>query len=278
MPFAEILRRYKTIETLLNLTRAPMKRLVFTTAITCLLMIMATFTPAVAQNADAETIIRNMEQHMRGNSIYSEMKMTIERPRFTREVELKSWSLDTDFSLVLVTAPAREQGTVFLKRHNEIWNFVPSIDRTIKMPPSMMSQSWMGSDFNNDDLIRESSIIDDYNHDILRTETYEGQEVYVLELTPKPDAAVVWGMVRIWVTQEDYLQLRVENFDQRNELANTMMLSEIKEMGGRLIPTRFELIPADKPNQKTIMTYQAMKFDVELSPDFFTQQNMRRVR
>lgn len=255
-----------------------MKRLVLSTAITCLLMIIATSASATAQNADAETIIRNMEQHMRGNSSYSEMRMTIERPRFTREVELKSWSLDTDFSLVLVTAPAREQGTVFLKRHNEIWNFVPSIDRTIKMPPSMMSQSWMGSDFNNDDLIRESSIIDDYNHEILRTETYEVHEVYVLELTPKPDAAVVWGMVRIWVTQEDYLQLRVENFDQRNELANTMMLSEIKEMGGRLIPTRFELIPADKPNQKTIMTYQAMEFDVELSPDFFTQQNMRRVR
>ena len=255
-----------------------MKRLVFTTAITCLLMITATFAPVVAQNADAETIIRNMEQHMRGNSSYSEMKMTIERPRFTREVELKSWSLDTDFSLVLVTAPAREQGTVFLKRHNEIWNFVPSIDRTIKMPPSMMSQSWMGSDFNNDDLIRESSIIDDYNHENIRTETYEGHEVYVIELTPKPDAAVVWGMVRIWVTKEDYLQLRVENFDQRNELANTMMLSEIKEMGGRRIPTRFELIPADKPNQKTIMTYKAMEYDVDLSPDFFTQQNMRRVR
>ena len=229
-------------------------------------------------NPDAEVIIRNMEQNMRGESSFVEMTMTIERPRFTREIQMRSWALGNVYSLVLITAPARDQGTVFLKRRNEIWNFVPSIDRTVKMPPSMMSQSWMGSDFNNDDLIRESSIVDDYNHSILRSEEYEGYDTWVIELIPKPDAAVVWGKVLVWITKEGYLQLRAENYDQRGALANTMLLSDVREMGGRTIPTRFELIPADKPSQRTIMTYNSMEFNIDITEAFFTQQNMRRVR
>jgi outer membrane lipoprotein-sorting protein len=233
---------------------------------------------ADAAAQDAAEIIRRMEDRMRGESSYVEMTMTIERPRFTREVAMKAWAKGEDYSLILITAPARDQGTVFLKRRNEIWNFVPSIDRTIKMPPSMMSQSWMGSDFTNDDLVRESSTIQDFHHRLVRTETYEGREAYVLELVPKPEAAVVWGKVLAWVSTGDYLQLRVENYDQSGELANTIAFDQIRQLGGRTVPTRMTLIPADRPNNRTILTYSRMDFNVPLAESFFTQQNMRRVR
>lgn len=227
---------------------------------------------------DAREIIRAMEDHMRGESSYVEMTMTVERPRFSREIALKAWALGQDYSLILVTAPARDQGTVFLKRRNEIWNFVPSIDRIIKMPPSMLSQSWMGSDFTNDDLVRETSIVDDFEQQILRTEMYEGFEAYVIELVPKPHAAVVWGKVLVWVSKENHLQLRVENYDQNFALVNTMLLSDIRTMDNRLLPTRMELIPSDRPNQRTVLQYRVMRFDVDLNESFFTQQNMSRVR
>lgn len=234
--------------------------------------------PNTGTAQSAAEIIERMEAAMRGKSSEAEMTMTIERPRYTRDISMKAWAMGQDYSLILVTAPARDQGTSYLKRHNEIWNYVPNIDRTIKMPPSMMSQSWMGSDFTNDDLVRESSTVDDYEHQILREEEYNSRDVWVLELIPKPDTPIVYGKVLIWVDKEHFIQLKVENYDQRNELANSIEFTEIHEMGGRVIPTKMTMIPADKPDQKTIMVYKNLNFDVDLSESFFTQQNMRRVR
>ncbi|MEX1121238.1 MAG: outer membrane lipoprotein-sorting protein, partial [Balneolales bacterium] len=136
----------------------------------------------------------------------------------------------------------------------------------------------MGSDFTNDDLVRESSLIDDYNHSILREEEYEGMESWVIEMIPKPETPIVWGKVLVWVAKDGYLQLRVENYDQRDELANTIEFDQIQELDGREIPTRMTMIPADEPDQRTIMTYQNLEFDVDIDESFFTQQSMRRVR
>lgn len=232
----------------------------------------------IAFAQDAGEIIDRMEEVMRGESSEAEMTMTIERPRYTRDVSMKAWALGTDYSLILVTAPARDQGTTFLKRNNEIWNYVPNIDRTIKMPPSMMSQSWMGSDFTNDDLVRESSTAEDYEHSIYKEEDFEGRETWVLELIPRPDTPIVWGKVLMWIDKEHYIQLKIEHYDQRDELANTIIFSEIGEMGGRIFPAKMTLTPADKPDQRTIMEYKNLEFNVDISESFFTQQNMRRVR
>ena len=249
-------------------------------SLTTLFLIVLTLMlhPASTSAQTAAEIIDRMEDVMRGESSVAEMTMTIERPRYTREISMKAWSMGEDFSLILITAPARDQGTTYLKRRNEIWNYVPNIDRTIKMPPSMMSQSWMGSDFTNDDLVRESSTVDDYEHRILREEEYNGRDAWVLELIPKPDTPIVYGKVLMWVDKEHYIQLRVENYDQRDELANTIEFSEIGEMGGRTFPAKMTLTPADKPDHQTIMEYRNLEFDVDLSESFFTQQNMRRVR
>lgn len=234
--------------------------------------------PGFVKAQTATEIIEEMQQVMQGESSYSEMKMTIERPRYTREVSMKAWALGEEYSLILITAPARDEGTTYLKREDEIWNYVPNIERTIKMPPSMMSQSWMGSDFTNDDLVRESSAVDDYEHSIMAEESYEGRDAWVMELIPKPEAPVVWGKVLIWVDKQEYIQLRVENYDQNGEVANRMEFSEIKEMGGRTIPAKMTMIPADKPDQRTILEYQELDFNIDIDTGFFTQQNMRRVR
>jgi len=227
---------------------------------------------------DAKEIIERMEQVMTGDSQYAEMTMKVERPRYEREISLRSWLKERDYSLILITAPARDNGTVYLMRENDIWNYDPRIDRVTRLPSSMMSQSWMGSDFTNDDLVRDTDLIEDFEHEIVRTEEYLGRNSYVIELVPKPGRPIVWGKVNMWICADEYIQLRVENFDQRFELVNTMELDEIREFGNRNIPTRITVTPADKENERTILTYHEIEFDIDIDLNFFSRANMQRVR
>ncbi len=141
-----------------------------------------------------------------------------------------------------------------------------------------MMQSWMGSDFTNDDLVRESSIVKDYDHSLAGTEEIEGYECYKIELIPKPEAPVVWGKVISWISKDDYLQLKTEFHDEDGYLVNTMYGKEVKEMGGRLLPSRMEMVPADEEGKKTIIEQIDIAFDEPIKESFFSLQSMRRVR
>jgi outer membrane lipoprotein-sorting protein len=226
----------------------------------------------------AREIIDKADKKMQGNSSKSEMTMRIVRPDWTREIGIKGWAIGTEYSMMLITSPARDKGSATLKRENEIWNWQPSIDRVIKLPPSMMMQSWMGSDFTNDDLVKESSIVRDYTHTIDGDTTINGRDAWKIILIPHEDAAVVWGRIEAYISKADYLQLLIRYYDEDDFLINTMVLSDIKEIGGRVIPTHLEMIPAENPDQKTEIIYKAMEFDIDLKPSFFSIQNMKRIR
>ncbi len=227
---------------------------------------------------DATDIVRRADQKMRGLTSSVEMTMEVVRPEWSRKTTMKSWSKGDDSALILITAPARDKGTAFLKRGTEVWNWLPSVEHVMKIPPSMMMQSWMGSDFTNDDLVKQSSIVVDYTHKITGDSTIEDRACYEIELIPKPDAPVVWGKVLLWISHEDDLQMRVEFYDEDEELINIMTASEVKEMGGRLIPSIMTMIPVDKPGNKTVLIYHKAEFDISLKETFFSEQNMKRVR
>ena len=227
---------------------------------------------------DASDIIKKVDQKMRGNSSSSNMTMKIIRPDWSREISMKGWSLGTDFSLILITAPARDQGTAFLKRDKELWNWQPTIDRVIKLPPSMMTQSWMGSDFTNDDLVKESSIVNDYNHFIRGDSIITGRDAWKIELIPKEGAPVVWGRILIYVSKADYIELLIKYYDEDDFLINTMILSDIREMGGRVIPARMDMIPAENPEHRTVIHYKDIQFDIGISEDFFSIKEMKLIR
>jgi len=243
--------------------------------LTSLLILLFTF-PALSQTAT--DIIKKADEKMQGTSSKGEMVMKIIRPDWSREIRMKTWSLGTDYSLILLTAPARDKGSAFLKREKEIWNWQPSIDRVIKLPPSMMMQSWMGSDFTNDDLVRQSSIVVDYKHSFLNDSTINGDPVYKINLVPKEDAPVVWGRVEMYIRKADYLQLIVKYFDEDDYLINTMIGSDIRKLGNRVIPTKLEVIPAEEPENRTIIQYISMEFDIPMEESFFSLQNMKRIR
>ncbi|KOY30127.1 outer membrane lipoprotein-sorting protein [Vibrio parahaemolyticus] len=244
-------------------------------AVAALLFLLFT---SLSYAESAFDIVQKSDQAMRGKSSYSEATMEIVRPDWTRSMTMKSWTKGTELSLVLVTAPAKDKGSASLKRHREMWNWVPSIDRVIKIAPSMLSQSWMGSDFTNDDLINQSSIVVDYQHALLGNDSFEGDKVWVIEATAKPDAPVVWNKVTLWISQSTYLQRKVEFYDEFDERVNVLTTYDVKELGGRKIATRMEMKPVDKPGNKTIFTTHQAQFDFDINDDFFSQQQMKSLR
>jgi len=229
-----------------------------------------------AQNA--KDIVKKMDDKLQGNSNKSEMSMTIVRPKYTRTIEFKNWSLSRDYFMTIVTAPAKDKGQVFMKFKTEMWSFNPSINRMIKLPPSMMSQGWMGSDYSNDDLVKQSSIINDYTHTLLGDEIIDGSNCYKIEMIPSATANVVWGKVVTWIEKENFISLKTEYFDEEGYIVRSELGKQIKAFDGRKLPSIMEIIPADEPQNKTVITIISIDFDIEIDESFFSQQNMKRIQ
>lgn len=235
-------------------------------------------TTNIAQDLSAVEIIKKSDEKLRGKYSAGSIRMSIIRPDWTRDIEMKSWSAGDDYSLILVIAPARDKGTAFLKREKEMWNWQPTIDRTIKMPPSMMSQSWMGSDFTNDDLSRATNTVNDFVQTIVAEETIEGRLCWALELIPKEDVPVVWGKIKVWVDKTDFIQMKTEFYDEDDYLVNTMLAKEITLLGDRKLAKVIEVIPAEEEGHMTRIEYLTLTFDEPIKDSFFSIQNMKRVR
>jgi outer membrane lipoprotein-sorting protein len=233
----------------------------------------------MGQDLSPREIIRKADEKFNGEKTSTSiMAMTIVRPTWERTIEFKNWTSGREYSLTLITAPAKEKGQTFLKRQNEMWSWNPTISRLIKLPPSMMSQGWMGSDYTNDDILKESSVVNDYDHQIVGEEEYDGRLCYKIKMVAKEDAAVIWGHQMRWIDKKDFLFLKSELYDEDGYLVRTELGSEIQTMDGRLIPTRIELIPAEEEGQMTIIEMKEMKFNEPIQDSFFSQQNMKRVR
>ena len=243
------------------------------------ILLILLFTAGQLHAQDATEIIRKADEKFQGEKTsQSEMTMKIVRPSYERTIQFKNWSKDRNLSLTLVTYPAREKGQTFLKRDNDIWNWNPQINRMIKLPPSMMSQGWMGSDYSNDDVLKESSIITDYMHKLLGSETEGEFDCYKIELLPHDNAAVVWGKIIKWITKKHYLQVKSEYYDEDGYLVKTEYAFDIKMMDDREIPTRLVIQPAEEKGNQTIVIINSLKFNQPVPESFFSQQNMKSIR
>jgi len=254
-----------------------MKKIFFTGI---LLLISLISIPVLwSQQLSATEIVRKADEKFQGEkSSFSVMSMTIIRPEWQRTIEFKSWTLGRDFALTLITAPAKEAGQTFLKRGTEMWSWNPAINRLIKLPPSMMSQGWMGSDYTNDDILRESSVVIDYEHEIIGEENINGSLCYKIEMKAREEASIVWGKQIRWIDKKDFLLLKAELYDEDGYLVRTETGSDIKIMDGRTITSKIELVPEEEPENKTLLEIREIKFNLPVEDSFFSQQNMKRVR
>lgn len=239
---------------------------------------IGTITCSSQEPLTAAEVIQKADEKVRGKTNQSEMEMEIIRPTWKRSISMKGWGRGMDFSMTYITAPAKDKGQVFMKRKTEMWNWMPSIGRMIKIPASMMSQGWMGSDYTNDDILKESSIVHDYVHKIDGSEALEGYDCYKIEMTPKEEAAVTWSKVYKWISKDEFIQMKSEYYDEDGELVKSDFGYDFKKMDGRLIPSRIEIVPADEEGKKTVLYIKSIEFDIDLEESFFSQQNMKRIR
>lgn len=231
--------------------------------------------PIGAWSQSADEILQKADKKMRGSSSQAILIIKTVRPTWSRELTMKVWMKGKDLALLNVQAPAKEKGIIFLKRKKEVWNWIPTLERTIKLPPSMMSNSWMGTDFTNDDLVRESSITEDYTSTLLKDTLIDQRECYFIKCIPKPQTAIVWSKLHVAIDKKDFLEIYTEFYDDEGTLINTMKGTNIRIMDGRLIPTHFIMTPTDKKNQHTEILYREIIFDKLIDDHLFTLENIK---
>ena len=226
---------------------------------------------------DATQIVRDAVNHWRGLTSYTEMTMVIHRPDWERSMTMQAWTKGDDRTLVRVMEPKKDRGNGTLTDDNSMWTFSPKINRVIKVPSSMMGQSWMGSDFSNKDISRADDIIDLYTHSILSTSEEDDVTVYVIESIPHEDAAVVWGS-EVLTIRDDHVVLEHAFYDQDGELVKTLRSLEIAEMGGRTIATRQRMVKTEDPDEWTEIAVNDVEYELELKDSVFTLSNLRNPR
>jgi outer membrane lipoprotein-sorting protein len=227
---------------------------------------------------DATQIVRDAINHWRGLSSHAEMTMTIHRPDWERTMSMESWSRGEEQSLVRVTAPRKDRGNGTLIDDNNMWTFSPKVNRVIKVPSSLMNQSWMGSDFSNKDISRANDIIEEYDHALLsETGQEDGVTVYEIESVPHEDAAVVWGR-QVLKIRDDNVLVEERYYDQDDRLVKTLSTLEIREMGGRSVAARQRMSKEEQPEEWTEISVDAIEFDIELGDNVFTLSNLRNPR
>mgnify|MGYP000002063305 FL=1 len=235
---------------------------------------LAVATTLAAQ--DASTILKKSEAYLRGAQSTAEVSITTVRPGWQRTMDAKLWNKGTDMSCILITGPKRDAGTVFMKNGEDIWNYVPAIKKLVALPAALV-QNWMGTDISNDALINAGALTVDYTPEITGSKQVAGADCWVLELTPKPDAPVVWGRIVAYIDKATFVQLGGEFYDEDEFLVTEMQASELTNFDGRKLPKVIKMVPAEDPESYTEIRYSYVDFTTPIPDSFFTKANIKNV-
>ncbi|HLC42324.1 MAG TPA: outer membrane lipoprotein-sorting protein [Methylomirabilota bacterium] len=239
-------------------------------------LLMGFSSVAWGQELTATEMVRRYDRLLRGDTNQWQIEMVVKTPRWERSYRMNSWMVGERKTLIRVLAPKKSEGQGFLKLEYSLWMYLPTVERTIMIPPSMMLQDFLGSDFSYDDLVKAGRAVDDYTHRLLREESVEGTKTWVIELTPKPEAPVVYGKLILWLRASDYIPLRQEFYDESGTLLKTMHFSGVRQFNDRAIPTRWHLVNEIKKGNSTEMTVLEAKFNLPLRDELFTQRTLER--
>ncbi len=230
-----------------------------------------------ASELNVREIVKQIDELYRSESSYSELEMEIITPHWERTLKMKAWSKGMEKTFIRILAPAKEKGVATLRIGNEMWNYLPKTNKVIKVPPSMMMSSWMGSDFTNDDLVREFTWTEDYNFELIQPEDAKEDLLYI-KLIPKEDLPIVWGKIILAARRQDYIPVWEKYYDEKGKLMRVMKFKDIKTFDGKEIPAVMELIPQDEKGNKTVIRYLDLDFNINVSDDIFSLRNLRSRR
>ena len=251
-----------------------MKRSILAICLVLLLLLVLPLQAVEKDKTEARTIVQKIDELYRSSSSTTLMEMEITTPHWQRTLKIKAWSAGMDKTFLRILEPKKERGMATLRIENEMWNYLPKTNKVMKIPPSMMMGAWMGSDFTNDDLVKEYTFIDDYEFEMTDIENPEEGILYV-KCIPHEGLPIVWGHITLAVREKDYLPVWQKFYDEKGKLMREMFFKEIKKFGKREIPSTMELIPTHKKGQKTIVRYLEAEFDTPIAKETFTLRNLR---
>jgi outer membrane lipoprotein-sorting protein len=228
-----------------------------------------------ADNINTEKILNNIDDLYRSNASHGIITLSVITINWQRTLTLEQWSKGEDKSLIKILKPKKEKGLATLRVDKNVWNYMPKVKRVVKIPSSMMSSSWMGSHFTNDDLVKQSRMTEDYTFSITFEGIKDSKEIIVITCLPNKEAAVVWGMVEVVVYTSDYIPLRMIYYDEDLLLSRTLEFTNIQKMGGKMIPILMSMIPADEPGETTTVKWNEIQFDVAIDDEFFSLHKLQ---
>jgi outer membrane lipoprotein-sorting protein len=251
--------------------------LIITTAV-LLGLFLAPQLPGASEDApDVRELVKRVDRLYRSSSSYGELEMIVDTPHWSRTMRMRLWTEGMEKTFIYITHPRRETGTSMLRIGTEMWNYLPKINKVMKVPPSMMMNSWMGSDFTNDDLVKESSLLRDYDARFVVPEDAEPGLFYV-ELTPREDSPIVWGRILTTIQKDDNIVVSMVYYDEKGRKMRVLRFSEITDFGDRRIPAVMEMTPLSKEGHRTVIRYKKAEFDLKIRPGTFTLRNLQKRR
>jgi len=221
---------------------------------------------------DLATLVRDVEQQYHGTSSHALTTMQVRTVNWERTLEMEAWSLGRDYFLVRILEPAKERGVTTLKRDREVWNYLPKVDRTIKVPPSMMGGSWMGSHITNDDLVKASHVDEDYTFRLLE----ESADHWLIECLPRSEAAVVWGKIVYRLRKSPRVPEQIDYYDEGQQRVREIRFADVRKLGDRTVPLKLTVTPLDKPGEQTVLHYRDLAFGVPLDQGYFNLRSLQR--
>ena len=237
--------------------------------------------PLFAENRvagiDVKAIVKQMDELYRSETSQTNMEMQIVTPHWERTLALEVWTKGMDRTFILITSPKKEKGVATLRIGNEMWNYLPKTNKVMKVPPSMMMGSWMGSDFTNDDLVKESSMLDDYTYELITPVDAQPNHLYI-QLLPKEDSPIVWGKLIVAIRVSDRIPVWQHFYDEIGRLTRVMNFKKIKSFDGKTIPSVMEMIPQNKEGHKTVIRFVNAEFDKGIDEKVFTRRNLQKRR
>jgi len=232
-------------------------------------------TCASASNLDPEIILNNVDDVYRSNASHGILTLSVKTSNWQRSLTLEQWSKGNDMHLLKVLKPKKEKDLATLRVDNNVWNYMPKVKRVVKIPSSMMSSSWMGSHFTNDDLVKQSRMVIDYNFSITYEGLRDGADIVEISCIPKKNAAVVWGKVEVIVYRNDFIPLNIVYYDEDLKLSRTLKFSNIQVLGGKKIPLQMKMVPIDEPEESTTILWEKINFDLTIKDDFFSLRKLQ---
>jgi outer membrane lipoprotein-sorting protein len=232
-------------------------------------------TYAIASNLDPEIILNNVDDIYRSNASHGILTLSVKTSNWQRSLTLEQWSKGNDMHLLKVLKPKKEKNLATLRVDKNVWNYMPKVKRVVKIPSSMMSSSWMGSHFTNDDLVKQSRMVIDYDFSITYEGLRDGVDIVEISCIPKKNAAVVWGKVEVIVYRNDFIPLNIVYYDEDLKLSRTLKFSNIQVLGGKKIPLQMKMVPTDEPEESTAILWEKIEFDIVIKDDFFSLRKLQ---